>query len=413
MAAKKHVFTDRYLASLKPPENGKRVIIFDAAFPSFGIRLGGGSDDKMFVLVTRINGGNPVTLTIGKYGEMSLAKARAKARQLKADIAEGVDPREQKRAKIAAARAERANTVASVFLIYADQHLAKLRTRRDVVAAFHLHILPTIGAMPIKAVTRRDLRAITERIAATAPTSARRVKSYYSHFFNKWCVAHDFIETSPAFGIESPGREVERERTLLDFEVAALWKAAEGLGYAGDAIRFLLAVGQRRNEVGAMLWSELDLDALVPVWRLPGSRAKNGKPHEIPLGALALDILSRQEKVGVHVFTAGNGHPVRNWDRTKKILDARMAAALGGPIERWTIHDLRRSYATGMARLGIDRNTVSKLLNHSEGGITRLYDRHARGAEKAAAANLWDRRLAAIVSGDVGGNVVPFAGRAL
>ena len=139
-----------------------------------------------------------------------------------------------------------------------------------------------------------------------------------------------------------------------------------------------------------MKWSEINGDA----WLLPGARSKSKQGHRIPLSSLALEILESTPRVGEYVFMARRG-PLAGWDWAKHRADGFLTR----PIEPWRIHDLRRTMATQMRSLGIDRLVVSKLLNHAESGITKTYDRYAADPEKAAAMERWADRLREIISG--------------
>jgi integrase len=141
-----------------------------------------------------------------------------------------------------------------------------------------------------------------------------------------------------------------------------------------------------------MKWTEINGDA----WLLPGARSKSKQGHRIPLSSLALEILESAPRIGEYVFMSGRGIvPPNGWSGAKN----RANSFLAKPIEPWRIHDLRRTMATQMRSLGIDRLVVSKLLNHAESGITKTYDRYAADPEKAAAMERWADRLREIISG--------------
>ncbi len=141
-----------------------------------------------------------------------------------------------------------------------------------------------------------------------------------------------------------------------------------------------------------MKWSEIDGDG----WNLPGARAKSKQGHRVPLSTLALEILQQSPRIGDYVFMSGRGvKPLEGWDSAKRRGDTFLAK----PIAPWRIHDLRRTMATQMRSLGVDRLVVSKLLNHAEAGITKTYDRYAADPEKAAAMERWSQRLKEIISG--------------
>jgi integrase len=191
----------------------------------------------------------------------------------------------------------------------------------------------------------------------------------------------------------------------------------------------MLATGQRRSEVGDMTWSEID--RAQGLWTLTRERTKADRAHEIPLSELAMSIIEECPKLGNFVFSSGRTSPARagqassagplvGWGKAKANLD-KLALAKAqaiatergedapGAFAAWHLHDLRRSMATGLARLGVDRVVIAKVLNHAESEVTAIYDRHRYDAEKRRALDLWGKRLAAIVDGTDGGNVVQLA----
>jgi integrase len=163
----------------------------------------------------------------------------------------------------------------------------------------------------------------------------------------------------------------------------------------------LILTGQRANEIAALRWSEIDFK--TNVINLPRDRTKNGRPHTIPLAATARALLVEvpvQEGREL-VFGKGTGS-FGDWSNSKKNLDA--AIAEGGnrkPLPPWTIHDIRRSVATGMADLGVQPHIIEAVLNHvsgHKGGVAGIYNRSSYAAEKAAALARWDEHVRSIVS---------------
>jgi integrase len=144
--------------------------------------------------------------------------------------------------------------------------------------------------------------------------------------------------------------------------------AFDQFGYPfGPLFKMLLVTGQRRGEVAGMRWSEIGADG----WRIPSERSKNSKGHLAPLSSLAREILADVPQIGELVFRSHHDTPLQGWSRAMKRLQK-----LCGPMEPWHLHDLRRTFATHLRSLGIDRLVVSKLLNHAEGGVTKIYDRY-------------------------------------
>jgi integrase len=186
---------------------------------------------------------------------------------------------------------------------------------------------------------------------------------------------------------------LKRERTLSDDELVAIWRATDGPGPFSGIVRMLILTGQRREEVAGMTWAELADDA----WTIPASRAKNDATHIIPLSALAQDLLREAPRFGELVFPGLRG-PFNGWSKAKAALDARSGVA------NWRLHDLRRTAATGLQRLGVRLEVTEQILNHVSGsraGIVGVYQRHDFAAEKRAALEAWGSHVEAIVEGRI------------
>jgi integrase len=179
---------------------------------------------------------------------------------------------------------------------------------------------------------------------------------------------------------------------------------------------------QRREEVTALPWRELTLDGAEASWTIPAARAKNGREQFVPLSELAVDILKSLPRIAGklgYVFTTTGDAPVSGWSRATLTLQReilRIAREETGradlEIPHWTLHDLRRTAATGMQRLGMPIEVVEAVLNHKAGkvrGVAAIYGKHNFKAEKAQALAAWSRALEALVNGKVGGNVVKLA----
>ena len=166
-----------------------------------------------------------------------------------------------------------------------------------------------------------------------------------------------------------------------------MWKAACRMPYPfGPAVRLLIATGQRREEVGQLAWSELDLDAAL--WTMPAARNKGGRQHVVPLSALALEALEACPKVGKHVFTTTGTTAVSGWSKCKVVLDRIVAEERGAPLAPWVLHDLRRTCASRFVALGVRPDVVEAVLGHAHPGGSQLasvYQRHSYQPEMRAA----------------------------
>jgi integrase len=345
-------------------------------------------------------GGRTRKLTIGASPEIGLKDARDLARAAHLQIAGGEDPGAVKQAARMGAKALPArDMVEKVAAQFLARHVKNLSTttRIEVERVVAKEILPTFRGRRLSEIKRPDviewLDAIVDR---GAPISANRALGWFKGLCN-FAVERGVLDVSPIAAIKPPAVETARDRVLSDDELKAVWLAADALEpvYAG-CIKLLILTGQRRSEVTEMRWAEIDLDAKV--WTLPGERAKNGVEHSIPLSDQAADILKALPRAGSDfVLTLNGRNPIRGTPLIKRRIDK-----LAPPMPPWVLHDIRRTAASGMARLGINLPVIEKLLNHVSGsfaGIVAVYQRHSFADEKRAAMAAWARHVEQLVSG--------------
>jgi len=222
-----------------------------------------------------------------------------------------------------------------------------------------------------------------------------------------WAIRGGLIESNPATLVERPGAETARERVLATDEIAVVWSAFNAMPYPfGPFFKLALLTAQRREEVAAMEWSELDLEAEHPTWTIPASRTKAGREHAVPLSAEAIAVVEelksyRRKDVSL-LFTTNGRTPVSGFSRAKIAIDKAVAKMREekklDPVAHWTVHDLRRTAATEMSRFGTTRFVLSRVLNHTDGGVTARYARYDHLAEKEAALAQWGAYLKSVVS---------------
>ena len=197
-------------------------------------------------------------------------------------------------------------------------------------------------------------------------------------------------------------RQRQRERWLRDEEIRLVWEAAGQLGYPfGPFVRLLLATGQRREEVASWCWEEISGD----LWVIPGPKTKNGKEHEVPLSPLAREVIATVPHLDeAFLFSSGksrSGKAISGFSKAKQRLDALIQEALpeDRTLAHWTFHDLRRTVRTHLSALGVARDVAERVLNHTDGTINAVYDRHAYASEKRRALEAWGQHLEKIIAG--------------
>jgi integrase len=377
--------TDKTIRGLQPTKSGQ-VDYWDELLPGFGVRIGT-SGRKSFFVGTRIRGKYQRITLKPSYPHLDLATARIKAREVIADAQGGISPEVKRK------RAEK-GTFKAVTDEFMQAHAKKLRTRDEYQRKIDVDLKDWHNESII-CITRGMIKEVIREKAKTAPIAANRLAALISKIF-RWAVKEEILDASPAMLLDRPGEETERERVLTEDEIRTAWAAFDQLGYPwGHLFKMLLVTGQRRGEVAGMKWGEITAEG----WKLPGERAKKGKGHLVALSSLAREILEDVPEIGEHVFRWHNDKPLQGWSKAGRELKKLCGAD-------WRLHDLRRTFATQLRGLGIDRVVVSKLLNHAEGGTTKIYDRYTADPEKAAAMERWANRLREIIGGKPADNVV-------
>jgi integrase len=393
--------TQRTVAALTLPPGKADAIYFDDALPSFGIRLRE-RGSRMFVVCYRI-GAKQRRITLGSTAILKVDAARGKAAELLAAVRLGRDPASEK----AEARARAGDTFEAAIRRYLIRQKERLRPRSYSAAEFYLltHFGP-LHPLPVAGINRRTIaERLSEIATSSGPSAADRARATLSAFF-AWALREGLVEANPVVATNRHAPAKGRERVLTDTELAEVWHAA-GDGPYGTILKLLILTGQRREEIGAVRWSETDFAARLI--RLPSERTKNGRPHDVPLAEPAMRLLQAiPRRISQPDFVFGTSSTgFCGYSISKAALDERIAAvrlAAGtAPMIPWTLHDLRRSVATGMGEsLGVAPHVVEAILNHVSGhkkGVAGVYNRATYEKEKRAALAMWADHLLATVEG--------------
>jgi integrase len=395
--------TTTSIRSLALPRRARERTFFDDALPGFGLRLRA-SGAQRFVVQYKI-GGKHRRLVLGSPAEIDLGKAREKARDALAAVRLGRDPLGER----LEARASAAETFGGILARFLARQRARLKPRSMEEVERHLlkHAKP-FHARPITAI---DRRAIASRLAeiteASGPVAANRVRGSLSAYL-MWAAREGIIEANPVAFTNKAVENGPRERVLADEELAAIWRAAGDEQY-GAIIRLLMLTGARRDEIGGLRWSEVDLDAATIT--LPPARTKNRREHVIPLAKPALAILAAQPRRSEadgserdHVFGFGVGRGFQDWSGSKADLDERITAGRKGRApDDWTAHDFRRSLSTALReRFGVLPHVVEALLGHvgeDKAGVKGVYNKALYLDERRRALARWAKHIEHLVAG--------------
>jgi integrase len=378
--------------------------IWDEALRGFGLKVTKAGSKTYFVQY-RMGGRGAATkrVTIGGHGSpWTPETARREAGRLLSLVSQGVDPRELEKARQLAA-------VDLAFDAYVERYLRDFGRRHwrpstypGVESNLRRFAVPVLRNKPLPDIERGDLTAIFDRIPAGKPALPRNVYAHVSKVFS-WALERGDIDRSPFEGFKAPPAVASRERVLTDDELAQVWRASLQLSYPfGPIIRLLMLTGQRREEVTGLQWGELNrADA---EWLMPGDRSKNGRAHTVPLSPLAVAEIEsfagpNWPRAGFVFSTTGTTR-VSGHSRAKSRLDRLIRESTGAELPPWRLHDLRRTLATGLQKLGVRFEVTEAVLNHVSGarsGVAGVYQRHTWTQEKRAALDDWSAHLAKVV----------------
>jgi integrase len=369
---------------------------FDQGYPGLALRVSYGGA-KAWVYFYRLFG-KQKRMTLGRFPSMTLAAAREAWRDARTTIDKGESPQHQRPAA--------ANSFAAVADEWLKRDQSHNRSRISVQRMIERYAKPAWEGRQIDTIGRRDINDLIDSVADRGfVTMARRLHAHLHRLF-RWAVGRGILETNPMAHLPKPGSEVKRDRVLTNAELAQVFKNVSKLGYPfGPMFQLLILVGARRDEIAGLRWSEIQGDTII----LGRERTKAGEGHSIPLAPSVLDILKELPRIGDSdfVFTTNGRTPVSGYSKIKKRIDGL------AKIPAWHVHDLRRTLATGLQRLGVNLQVIEAVLGHvagSRSGIIGVYQRHSFDAEKRTALEAWASEVERIVDGEPA-KVLPLRGR--
>lgn len=388
---------------------GREYCLWDDKLKGFGVKVTS-AGAKSYLVQYRMPGRSTRRFTIGRLGSpWTPTMARTEAEKVLQQVRGGVDPLEAKKIR------QRRN-VDLAFDKYARHFLEVYGPRNwsaRTLADNTYYLTATSGAAArvlgnksLLDIHRSDVAAVFDEVPIAKKGYARNLYSALRKLF-AWAVERGDLNRSPMEGFKGPKPVASRDRVLSDEELRLAWLAAGAMQYPfGPAFRLLIATGQRREEVASLEWAHLNREAAE--WQIPSEKAKNDKTHVVPLNALALNELevlaggTEWPRKGL-VFTTTGKTSISGFSRAKLALFAQMQKMAneeteGGEHEfqPWRIHDLRRTFATGMQRLGVRFEVTEAALNHVSGsrsGVAGVYQRHDWRDEKRTALEAWCRHL--------------------
>ena len=396
-------FTKPSIAALVPPADKTDYIEWDDDLPGFGIRFQAGGKGR-WIVQYRI-GVQQRRKTLGSVAAMDVADARKEAKKALRDAGLGFDPQLEKERR----KKDLALTFGSLIDGYLEVKEANLRPKSYHETERYLRQdWKSLHRLPISAI---DRAAVANQLSvlskANGPVAAARARAALSAFYT-WAVKEGKVDMlhNPVLATNSPAAPASRDRALSFNEIVEVWNALEDDDF-GRIVKLLLLTGQRREEIAALSWSEVDLDAALI--SLPGARTKNHLPHDVPLSDQALAMLKatcRRDERDL-VFGRRDG-PFSGFSKSKTQLDKRIHDRRidenpeAKSMPHWTIHDIRRTAVTRMGDIGVQPHVVEAILNHISGTkaqVAGIYNRSVYAKEKREALGQWGEHVEALVSG--------------
>ena len=398
------------------------------------------SGAKSWALRFRRPDGKPAKLTLGSVdtskrettdapvlgGALTVGQARELAARIDRERARGLDVIEEHKAERARKRTAAAEWAANTFgacarefvINHKTKHGQRPRRWREDAALLGLQYAPgadpaitepqvikggladTWRDKPVASIDGHDIHAaIAEARKGGHGSRARKLHVGLSGMFS-WLLRERRVTSNPAHGVWRPGPPADRERALTDVEIVTFWQACERLGPPYDALfKLLLLTGCRLREASQMTRGEV----VDGVWTIPGARTKNHRALTLPLPSLTLELIAGVSVIGGSdfVFTSNGKKPVNGFSVAKRQLDASMAEIAGHAIPEWRLHDLRRTFVTGLATLKIQLPVIERCVNHisgSFGGVGGVYQKHEFTPDKTEALARWAAHVEGLVT---------------
>jgi len=407
MKTQAYKFTDAKIRSLKPKVHKYDVLEFNRSGFAVSIFPSG---KRSWVYLYKYRGCSR-RMTLGPYPMITLAEAHDLHLEAYRAYRNGEDPG---RKKVEYETKEKAEpTFGDLAAEYLAKAKKKKKTWKDDERILDKDILPFWKHRKAKSITRRDVLKILDPIIERgSEIAANRALVLISTTFN-FGIGRDLVNENPAQSVERPGKEKERDRVLAQEEIKIFWNSLDLCPVAELtrlALKLLLVLLQRRGETSQAKWADFDLT--TNFWTIPAECTKNGLSHRVYLPPTAVGLLFQIKELSgdsEYLF------PSPRFNGKEPIKPEALSQAIGKnqtvfKLAQFTPHDLRRSGSTHMTGNGIPRETVRKILNHAEPGVTKIYDRYSYDKEKATAMKKWDTLLQGFINSETISTIRSIAG---
>lgn len=391
---------DRVVQALTPPADGKKdKLVFDDRLPCLAVRVGA-NGRKIFLFQARQKDGRQVRQPLGRFPEVSTARARDLAKGKAGQLASGADlhaERAERKAKVAQRKADSVLTTAGLIDEWTQapkkQGAAKRQSYAQAADRRLRRVLEASLTKPASSITIDDLIRACDAIdkPAARHAAAVQIKTLF-----RWAKIKRKIAHNPGADLELPEAPASRDRCLEGEEAQAVWHAAGSLPAPyGPFTRFLLATCVRRNEAAQARWSEFSDD--LALWSIPAARMKTSKPHLVPIPSAIRDLLRALPRFSWSdlIFSADGRRAIGGFSDLKRKLDQALIAD-GVKLAPWRLHDFRRSAVSWMAADRVDISVADLLLAHgvsSLSSVGAVYQKFQWIDERADALRRWTEFL--------------------
>ena len=383
---RRKTLTDNMVAKLKP--GPKRLTLPDPELRGHYLRITP-KGAKSYVAVARDPGARQVWATIGGADVLGIDEARERARSAIQRIKDGHEPFPPPPIKPDSFKAVAEN--------YVERHVkAKgLRSQAEIERILDKYIYPVWQDREFVGIRRGDVTKLLDGVQdGSGPRQADYVLAIVRGLMNWYMSRSDDYVSPIARGMRrTDPKSRKRARILDDGELRTVWKIAEGNGTFGGIVRLAVLTAQRREKIATMRWDDITVDG---AWSIPAEDREKGNGGVLVLPDAAVDIIRAQDRIGEnpYVFAGrGEGH-FQGFSPCKRAFDEKVTKARDGKaLERWTLHDLRRTARSLMARAGVRPDIAERVMGHAIEGGEGVYDRHSYRDEKADAL----KRLAGLI----------------
>lgn len=391
--------TKKYIESIKPPIKGF-IQKWDDEIKGFGARIMP-TGTITYIAYYRAKNGRQRKVSLGRHGVITPTEARKRALRVLADVSDDKDPAEE--------REQARNNPSFAYLAdeYLKRHASQKKSGIEDERMLKKDLLPRWHHIPALEIGRREVLDVLNDIKDRgAPIAANRTLSLVRKMFN-FGMDQAIVESNPCARIKPPAKEQQRDRVLTEKEIKRFWERlpkTDASSQLQAILKLILVTAQRPGEVIGVAWPEIELEE--GWWMIPAEKSKNGLAHRVPLSQMALEIVKSMNPKEGYLFPSPK-------DPAKHIKVNALSHAIRRNQDIFGLpdfrpHDLRRTAASHMSSMGINRLVISKILNHVETGVTAVYDRYGYDKEKQTAVNSWNIKLKNLLEGTKG-DIIPIA----